>query len=111
MKVQTEMNGDVAILAVAGEFVADSAVKFKEAARQAQDNGTRDFVIDLDGITSIDSIGLEALAEIQQQCEEQLGMIRFCRADDSIRKIFEITRLDQRFSIVESRDEALASFV
>ena len=110
MKVQSSLRDDVAILNVSGELNADSVSKFNEAVIQAREHELRDFIVDVREVTAIDSAGLEALSALQRQCEEQLGMVRFCGADETLHKIFEITRLDKRFFTHDSIEEALTSF-
>lgn len=110
MKVQADAYGDVTLLSIVGELVADSIGRFNEAVQRHNQGPVRDFVIDLEGITSIDSAGLEALARFQQSCEEQLGMVQFCNADQTVRKILEMTRLDKRFQLHPNIEEAIASF-
>ena len=80
MKVQSSVRDDVAILSVSGELNGDSVSKFNEAVTQARRQELRDFIVDVQEVTAVDSAGLEALSALQQQCEEQLGMVRFCGA-------------------------------
>jgi len=110
MKLETSRRADITILDPSGEFNADSVGRFNEAVAEALADQRRDFVIDLAGVTTIDSAGLESLTAVQQQCEEQLGMVRLCGADPTLRKIFEITRLDKVFTLCDTRAEALETF-
>lgn len=98
------------MLTVAGEFNVDSAPQFDRAVADALAGQHRDFLVELSGVTLIDSAGLEALTALQRQSEEQLGMTRLCGANETTRKILEITRLDKVFTVCDSREEALASF-
>jgi len=110
MKVEYEIQADVAILTLSGEFNSDTTARIAETAAEAREKGARDFVLDLKGVTSVDSVALEAFSSLQHACEEQLGMLRFCGVDETLRKIFEITRLDKRFTVHEDVEEAMASF-
>jgi len=110
MKVQTATQDDLAILTVSGELNGDSVSKFKEAVAAARAQEMRDFIVDVKEITAVDSAGLQSLSDLQQQCEEQLGMVRFCGADETLSKIFEITRLNKRFFLHNSIEEAMAGF-
>ncbi len=110
MKVQTDIRDDVVILHVAGELNADSVGKFKEAVAQAREQAARDFIVELSEVTSADSAGLECLVRLQQECEEQLGMVQFCGADQTLSKIFEMTRLDKRFALHTDVEAAMSSF-
>jgi len=111
MKVQTSQRDDIVILSVSGELNSDSISKFKETVAAARDKETRDFIVEVGEVTAIDSTGLQALSDLQQECEEQLGMVRFCGADETLSKIFEITRLDKRFFLHDTIDDAVKGFV
>ena len=110
MKLETAVQGDVTVLAVFGALNADSASRFNQAVAETLARQRRDFVVDLAGMTTIDSTGLEALTAVQRQCEEQLGMVRISGADATVRKVLEITRLDGLLTLSRSTQEALASF-
>ncbi len=110
MKLETSVQGDVTVLSVSGEFDVDSTARFNKAVADALADQRRDFVVDMGEVTRIDSAGLEALTAVQRQCEEQLGMVRLCGADATMRKIFEITRLNKTFTLCDGPEEALASF-
>ena len=111
MKLDVETHNDVTVMRVAGELNADAASKMNPAIDEAFDQARRDFVIDLSEVTVIDSKGLELLTALQRRCEEELGMVRLCGLDETMRKIFELTRLDQSLTIVSSIEEAEASLV
>ena len=110
MKLEISLQGDVTVLTVSGEFNVDSVARFNEAVADALASQRRDFVVDLEKVTAIDSAGLEALTAMQRQCEDQLGIARLCGVDATIRKILEITRLDKLFTLCDSAEDALASF-
>ncbi len=109
MKLTVTTQGEVSVVRVAGELNADTVPRFAEAVEQSFAGGRRDFVIDLSEITTADSAGLEALTALQRRCEEALGLVRFCGADDDLAKILEITRLDKQLVVHENLQEALSA--
>lgn len=66
-------------------------------------------VVDLSKVTYIDSAGLAALIQAMQKVEGYGG--KFCLAglQETVRSIFEISRLDQVFQIFPDTDTALAA--
>lgn len=110
MKLDISIENDVTVLAVSGALNRDSVARFKRAVGEALDQQRRDFVIDLSKVVSVDSAGLEILTDLHRQCEEQLGMVRVCGADETMSKIFEMTRLDKQFELHENVAAALGSF-
>ena len=111
MKLTTSLRGDVTVLAVSGELNADTVNRLNKAVAEAFASQHRDFIVDLGEVTNVDSTGLEALTALQRQCDDQLGMVRFCGADETLQKIFEITRLTKQFALSGDVDEALSAFV
>jgi len=110
VKISATRHGDVTVLELSGELNHESAGRFNEAVAAAFNAGCRDFAVDLRQVNGIDSAGLEAFTALQRRCEEQLGMVRFCGPDATLKKIFELTRLDRSLAVEDSLDEALASF-
>jgi anti-sigma B factor antagonist len=66
------------------------------------------FVVDLSGVSYIDSAGLAALIEAMQKVEGYGGKFMLAGLQETVRSIFEISRLDQVFQIFPDADAALA---
>lgn len=110
MNLATSKQGDVTVVTLAGELTHECAARFRDTVTRALQQGSRDFIIDLKALEGIDSAGLEAFTAFQRECEEQLGIVRFCAAAPALRKVFELTRLDRTFEVHDRIEEALASF-
>jgi anti-sigma B factor antagonist len=65
-------------------------------------------VVDLSQVTYIDSAGLAALIEAMQTVEGYGGKFALAGLQETVRSIFEISRLDQVFQIFPNADAALA---
>ena len=66
-------------------------------------------VVDLSGVTFIDSSGLAALIRATQNVEEYGGKLTLAGINTNVRAIFEMARLDQFFIIGPRDDEMLAA--
>ena len=66
-------------------------------------------VVDLSGVTYIDSAGLAALIQAMQKVEAYGGKFLLAGLQETVRSIFEISRLDQVFQIFPDADSALAN--
>ena len=64
-------------------------------------------VVDLSGVTYIDSAGLAALIGAMQKVEGYGGKFLLAGLQETVRSIFEISRLDQVFQIFPDADAAL----
>ena len=69
----------------------------------------RRLVVDLSDVTYIDSAGLAAFIEAMQKMEAYGGKFLLAGLQETVRSIFEISRLDQVFQIFPNVDAALAS--
>src|SRR5437762_13976112 len=65
-------------------------------------------VIDLSEVSYIDSAGLAALIQAMQKVEGYGGKFLLAGLQETVRSIFEISRLDQVFQIFPDADAALA---
>ena len=66
-------------------------------------------VVDLTGVTYVDSSGLAALIQGMQDVQEYGGKFALAGVQDNVRPIFEIAKLDQVFEIFPDVDSALAA--
>jgi anti-sigma B factor antagonist len=65
-------------------------------------------VVDLSDVSYIDSAGLAVLIEGMQKVEGYGGKFMLAGLQETVRSIFEISRLDQVFQIFPDADAALA---
>ena len=66
-------------------------------------------VVDLSGVTFIDSSGLAVLINAMQDIKEYGGKLTVAGINNNVRSIFETARLDQFFLIDPRDDELLAA--
>ncbi len=74
------------------------------------DAGEAQIVVDLGGVSFIDSSGLSALVLGMKRCRENEGDLRLCRLQTPVRMIFELTRLHQAFEIHGDEGAAVRAF-
>ncbi len=67
-------------------------------------------VLDLSRVTFIDSMALGVLLAALKRLRPRGGELRLVVPDNDLRRIFEITLLDQAFTLNPTRQEALAAF-
>ena len=66
-------------------------------------------VVDLSGVTYIDSSGLAVLIKATQSVEEYGGQLTLAGMNEDVRSIFEMARLDQFFLIFPHVDAAISA--
>jgi anti-sigma B factor antagonist len=100
---------DVSVLTLSGRldaYVAPRVAEWLDAAAQTQ---PANVVVDLQNVTFIDSTGLAILVKGMRRCRQQAGDLFLCGLQQPVRVIFEVTRLDQAFTILSSEADAVAS--
>ncbi|MGC3966765.1 MAG: STAS domain-containing protein [Pirellulales bacterium] len=67
-------------------------------------------VLDIDDVEQIDSAGLTALVNVQEQLRALGGDLKISTDNSVNRKILEITRLDEQLEVFDSVIDAVKSF-
>lgn len=98
-----------AVLGVHGEADMRVADKLTERLTEVIDEGPSVVVLDLSGVTFLDSIVLGVLLHALKRLEATGGHLRIVVPRTEIRRIFELTLLDRLFELDSSREEALAA--
>ena len=105
----TEQPGDDErhVLAVRGEIDLFTAPELKQVLADAIQAGRLRIVLDLTGTSFLDSTALGVLIGAVKRLRSRGGALAIVNVDENIAKTFEITGLDQIFTIVGTREEAL----
>jgi anti-sigma B factor antagonist len=99
--------GERHVVAVRGEIDLFTAPELKAALGEAIDGGRTKIVVDLSDTTFLDSTALGVLIGTVKRLRSRDGRLTIVNTDASIAKTFEITGLDQIFTIRPTRDEAV----
>jgi len=93
------------VIVVAGEIDVATAPQLREALHGVIAQGHATVVLDLLGVTFLDSTALGVLVGGLKRCRELDGELHIVVTDARIMKIFEITGLDKVFRIVDALSE------
>ena len=100
-------NEATAVITLVGEVDIYSAPHFKEVLLQGIEGGAQRIIVDLTGVTFIDSTALGVLVSGAKRVRPQSGSVELVCKDENIARVFEITGLDRIFGIYPTREEAL----
>lgn len=95
------------VLAVRGEIDLFTAPELKQVLAESIEAGRVRIIVDLTETTFLDSTALGVLIGAVKRLRSRDGALAIVNVDENISKTFEITGLDQIFTIVSSRDEAV----
>ena len=107
MNITERVVGQVVILSLSGKFVFDSRKVFPPALREAKKKTPRKIVLNMEGLTFIDSAGLGLLAIGFEQAK--LVHIALCLVNPvgAVRQIIDLAQLPKIIPVYETEEQAL----
>jgi anti-sigma B factor antagonist len=105
---QVEVNGKK-VLNVTGEIDVYTAPQFKEAVNDILADGEKHLVIDMAGVTYMDSSGFGTLLSATKRLRPQGGTVNLVKVSPAIDRILRITRLNTIFGTYDNVDEAISA--
>ena len=103
------VRGGLALLDVHGDFDLHVAPELRERITGVIDEGTSSLLLDLSGVTFVDSMALGVILGGMKRLQASGGRLRLVVPQQDVRRIFEITLLDQVLDIDPSRAAALTA--
>lgn len=95
------------VIEVHGHVDLYSAPEFKDRTVRVIDQGKKRVIIDLSGVTFMDSTGLGVLIGALKRLRAARAELLLVVTDYDVERLFEMTGLDGTFRIFRSREEAL----
>ena len=105
LALSTHQADDLAVVTVGGEVDLDTASQLGDHALEAVRDVSPHVVLDLTGVTFMDSTGLKVLLSIQRRADLAGGSLAVAGATRSVLKILALTGLDQTFALYDSLDD------
>src|SRR5262247_2840917 len=101
------VNGTI-IVEVSGRLEAgESCLQLRELAKRLTSDGGRNFVLDLSGISYMDSSGLGLLLSIYATIRNQGGELKLLNCSDRVKELLRTTMLTEVFQIFEDENRAI----
>ena len=97
------------VVAVSGEIDLFTAPELKSALGEALESGHIRIVVDLTNTSFLDSTALGVLIGAVKRLRSRDGALVIVNVDQNIAKTFEITGLDQIFTILPDRQAAISA--
>ena len=97
-----------AVVAVRGTVDALTAPQLEAILQKLVEQDRLEIVVDLSGVSFLDSTGLGAMVKALKWVKEKGGSLVVVAADERIVKVFKITGLDDVMSLTAELDPSLA---
>jgi anti-sigma B factor antagonist len=109
MEQERPAGGDVVLFVLHGEVDLHVAPEVRERLSDAIDKGAANLVIDLTRVTFLDSMALGVLLGTLKLLRARGGELRLVVPTPELRRVFELTLLDEVFTLARTRHEAFAT--
>lgn len=107
MEIKLELDNGVVILQLSGNLVASTAETLREQIARLIEKNFRFIVLDLGKVDFIDSSGLGSCISSNRDLAVHNGVLACSGLNDNVRKVFRMTRADQKIQIFAARRDAL----
>jgi len=111
MKSEIHDHGDIRIIRLTGKItIGTGDVKIRELIDNALTEGKANLLVDLGGVTSIDSSGIGEMVACYTSVTKQDGQLKLVHLSPKINDIMQVTQLITVFDVFDDEQEALAAF-
>ena len=112
MQIEQKVAGDVTVITVNGDITLNAGgdVLLKDKVQSLLQQGQKKLVLDLGGVSYVDSAGLGQLVQIHATTRNLGGSLRIANVTKRLKDLLVVTKLVTVFDSYDSEAEALASF-
>jgi anti-sigma B factor antagonist len=111
LQITTRKSGNVTILDLAGRIVIGvSNDSLSAELRKFAEAGASEIVVNLEGVTQIDSSGISTLVRSFVTLERQGGGLKILNPTGHVKEVLELTRLIQAIPAFTDEGKAIAAF-
>jgi anti-anti-sigma factor len=111
MKANTRTVDDVEIISLQGKITIGSGdTQLREVITNAVNAGKNKILLDLSGVTTIDSSGIGELVGSYTTATNRGGKLKLLHLPAKLNELLHVTQLITVFEVYENEAEAIASF-
>ncbi|MCP4900349.1 MAG: STAS domain-containing protein [bacterium] len=111
MKSEVRDHGNVRLIALTGKItIGGGDVEIRKLINAALEEGKANIVLDLGGVSAIDSSGIGEMVACYTTVAKREGQLKLLRLSPKINDILQVTQLITVFDVFENEEEAFASF-
>lgn len=111
MKIPARHTAGVTVLDPKGKItIGVGDVALRDAVHEAMDAGSKNILINLGNVTTIDSSGIGELVSAFTTVTNRGGKLKLANLPPKVQDILQITQLVTVFDVFSDEEEALASF-
>ena len=101
------LTSEVALVSITGELDVHTSSRLREGVDEAASTGAKAVIVDLSGVSLIDSTALGVLVQQAKSLEGRSGLLLVVTNDPRTMRVFELTGLDRVLRIYPALPDAL----
>ena len=105
LEVDTEELEGFVRVSLRGELDLSTVEKVEDELRRIEDRGDKLLVLDLSGLTFLDSTGLRLMVTADQRARKAGRRLALVKGPETVHRVFTITKLDERLQMVDDVKE------
>lgn len=111
LDISTRKVGDVAVIDLKGRItLGDASGRLRDTIKELITGGTKDILLNLSGVTYMDSSGLGELVGAFATVSNRSGRLKLLGLQPRVFELMHVTKLYSVFEVFEAEDKAIASF-
>ena len=111
MKIEVRQREGVTIISINGKITIGAGdVALRAQIMETLDSGARNILINMSGVTTMDSSGIGELVHSYTTVTNHGGKLKLCNLPEKVIDILALTQLITVFDAFEDEEEAIASF-
>lgn len=111
LNINERQAGDVTVLDMSGKItIGEGSVSLRTAIRRLLEEGKKRILLNLAGVSYIDSSGIGELVSSYTAINKEGGQLKLLNLTQKIKDLLTITKLLTVFDVYDSEAEALNSF-
>jgi anti-sigma B factor antagonist len=112
MQLEERKVGDVTVIVVSGDITQHKGgdLVLKNRVREVLQQGQKKLILDLAGVSYVDSAGLGEMVQAYATTKKEGGMLKLVAVTARLRDLLTITKLVTVFDSYDSQADAVASF-
>jgi anti-sigma B factor antagonist len=111
LNINERQAGDVTVLDMSGKItIGEGSVALRTAIRRLLEEGKKRILLNLAGVSYIDSSGIGELVSSYTAINKESGQLKLLNLTQKLQDLLTITKLLTVFDVYESEAEALNSF-
>lgn len=111
MKATVRHHGKVSVVELSGKItIGEGDVRLRETIESLLKEGRSQIVLNLKGVSYMDSAGIGELVACKKRTAEKEGQIKLLNPSGRVYDVLQLTKLVDVFEVFKDERDALASF-